>query len=794
MLITNLPSDHDISRESSRRKDATPPIAQESTTILYIQMEYCKQETLRDLINSGLQANSTEVWRLFRQVVQGLAHIHGLSIVHRDLKPENIFIDSGDVRIGDFGLARPGDYRTVADGTSTGATVREAFGSFTKDVGTASYVAPEVRSAGNGKYNEKADMFSLGVILLEMNVPFFTGMERAETLAQLQKENHTLPQALALPEKATQAKMFTSLVQNKPSQRPSSLELLDSGEIPVQAEDESLRKARRLLYDRASHFRSQFINSLFATEEPDDGSTKKAVRDPMQAVMILEDFKAMSRSAPNDLNLQAVIKDRLTAIFRLHGAVERTDSPASFPLNSHYSSEDVVKSLSPTGQVLQYPYDLILPNAMLLAWQVRPERKTFIFDNVFRVNHLGDRPKIFGEANFDIVSGRDGDIAFPDAEVLKVIDEVIDAFPNLSALPMCYHINHSLILDAVLEFCDIEVSRWPVVKETISKLHTGEWTWSKVRHELRGPSIAIAATSLDELERFDFRDTWDKAIPRLRSILKDTANLEVTFAHMHAVITYLVRMNVKREVYVNPLSSYNEKFYRGNLLFQCLYDQKRRSVFAAGGRYDQLVRDHQPVTSRKYHVHAVGFQLAWTGLCADMSSYLKNASKTKARKKTLASLDAMWRTQKCDVLIECFDQDLLASVGVDVLQQLWASNVSADLAESSVNNTAYIKIQDSIKDYTWIILIRSGEFLRIRNTVREDETEVKTSELAGHMRYVAIGFAHSMLCILAAQAVYRTLFCPPYCTVAHFMTCGFPLLVMILGSILIPRSNILVMP
>lgn len=67
---------------------------QATWTVLYIQMEYCKPETLRDLINSGLHANAAEGWRLFRQIVQGLVHIHAASIVHRDLKPENIFIDS----------------------------------------------------------------------------------------------------------------------------------------------------------------------------------------------------------------------------------------------------------------------------------------------------------------------------------------------------------------------------------------------------------------------------------------------------------------------------------------------------------------------------------------------------------------------------------------------------------------------------------------------------------------------------------------------------------------------------
>lgn len=50
-----------------------------------------------------------ECWRLLRQILEGLAHVHGLGIIHRDLKPDNIFIDvTGNPRIGDFGLATSG--------------------------------------------------------------------------------------------------------------------------------------------------------------------------------------------------------------------------------------------------------------------------------------------------------------------------------------------------------------------------------------------------------------------------------------------------------------------------------------------------------------------------------------------------------------------------------------------------------------------------------------------------------------------------------------------------------------
>lgn len=109
-------------------------------------------------MRSGLQTQPDTIWKLFRQILEGLAHIHGLGIIHRDLKPENVFIDKdGNPRIGDFGLATSGQV-TRQKGPAQPETFANEGNNMTTDIGTALYVAPEVQANAKGKYNEKVDV------------------------------------------------------------------------------------------------------------------------------------------------------------------------------------------------------------------------------------------------------------------------------------------------------------------------------------------------------------------------------------------------------------------------------------------------------------------------------------------------------------------------------------------------------------------------------------------------------------------------------------------------------------
>ena len=71
-------------------------------------MELCIGDTLRSYLDNDYVVNRKTVFHLFRQLIDGLKHIHEEGLIHRDIKPDNIFINQSkmQLKIGDFGLAK----------------------------------------------------------------------------------------------------------------------------------------------------------------------------------------------------------------------------------------------------------------------------------------------------------------------------------------------------------------------------------------------------------------------------------------------------------------------------------------------------------------------------------------------------------------------------------------------------------------------------------------------------------------------------------------------------------------
>ncbi|THC97276.1 hypothetical protein EYZ11_003224 [Aspergillus tanneri] len=686
------------------------------------RMEYCEKHTLRDLIRNGLYDDVDRSWRLFRQILDGLSHIHSHGIIHRDLKPDNIFIDvANNPRIGDFGLATSGQFTTAVRSSTTA----DFEGNFTRSLGTTYYVAPEMKSGFTDNYNEKVDMFSLGVIFFEMSHSLPTNMERDQTLRAIREENHELPSTFHYSEKVVQGRIIESLLSHNPSERPSASELLHSGQIPLQVEEETFRRAiMHLLSDPNSPDYKKILSAIFS-------------QSPKKFEDIAWDMESRGAPAANELLIQGLVKERLTSIFRRHGAVE-TGRQMLFPRSQHYSNS-AVRLLDSTGNLLQLPFDLTLPNARAIPRQDASLEKTFAFGTVYREMPHGGEPRTHKEVDFDIVSHNTLDLALKEAEVIKVLDEIIEDFPPLRSAPMCFLINHSDLLQLVMEFCRITPSQIPLVKEVVSKLNVGKWTMQKIRSELRSPAIGVASTSLDDLARFDFRDSPKQTQKRLRAIMEGTEFVErlaPIFARLNLLVAYLQGFDVKRKVYVNPLGSLNDKFFRGSILFQCVFDSKRRDVFAAGGRYDSLVQEFRPkVLTSRSQTHAVGFNLSWDRLSSSMLDYLRGSTKP-SMKQPETEAGPFWKTRRCDVLVASFDPTVLRTMGVKIIQDLWASDISAELAVDAGSLEELItKYRDH--NHNWIVIAKQDSQERgfkIRCMVPREELDIRSFELIPWLR------------------------------------------------------------
>lgn len=134
----------------------------------WIVMEYIAGECLSDMLNRNPRGLPLEQARLiFIELARAIGHLHDNGIVHRDLKPANIFLESGAVKVGDYGLCK----------FMSGSTRNPQ----TQSVGTVHYMAPEIST---GNYSKQIDIYAAGILLYEMitGKPPFDGETAGEVL------------------------------------------------------------------------------------------------------------------------------------------------------------------------------------------------------------------------------------------------------------------------------------------------------------------------------------------------------------------------------------------------------------------------------------------------------------------------------------------------------------------------------------------------------------------------------------------------------------------------------------
>jgi beta-lactam-binding protein with PASTA domain len=172
----------------------------------YIAMEYLPGGTLKDRILQRGALPPRTAAAVALQIAEALRAAHEAGVVHRDIKPHNVLVtESGDIKVGDFGIARAATSSTM---TKTGSIL-----------GTAHYISPE--QAMGELVGFPSDLYSLGVVLYEMltgTLPY--DAETSIGIAMKHVNGHLVPPRELNPEipKGINA-ITTQLLAKNPNER-----------------------------------------------------------------------------------------------------------------------------------------------------------------------------------------------------------------------------------------------------------------------------------------------------------------------------------------------------------------------------------------------------------------------------------------------------------------------------------------------------------------------------------------------------------------------------------------------
>ncbi|RHX96563.1 hypothetical protein DYB36_006711, partial [Aphanomyces astaci] len=185
-LLENLESEISIMRQINHPNIVKLYDIKKTDKHIYLMLEYCDGGDLQHFIKKQPNGVVTEATarHFLRELADGLHVLWSLNLIHRDLKPQNLLLTepsaTSSLKIADFGFARH------LESTSLAETL----------CGSPLYMAPEILQFQ--KYDNKADLWSVGTILYEMVVgrPPFNGANQVQLLHNIQRENVRFPKDL----------------------------------------------------------------------------------------------------------------------------------------------------------------------------------------------------------------------------------------------------------------------------------------------------------------------------------------------------------------------------------------------------------------------------------------------------------------------------------------------------------------------------------------------------------------------------------------------------------------------
>ena len=202
----------------------------EEKDFAYFIMEYCNGGSLAQCLETyknkyGNPFTQKLIQVFAKQIVEGLNHIHSKGIIHRDLKLDNILLN---FKHNDFYNYKDAEIKIIDFGLST-------MGIGYSFVGSPNYMDPKILEKFNkaggidklNKYDQKADIWSLGAICYEMltGQNLFKADDLPDLIKKAEKGIYFLPLSYNLSSELIS--FLNAMLQYDPNKRASASELLN---------------------------------------------------------------------------------------------------------------------------------------------------------------------------------------------------------------------------------------------------------------------------------------------------------------------------------------------------------------------------------------------------------------------------------------------------------------------------------------------------------------------------------------------------------------------------------------
>lgn len=129
----------------------------EQNGLLYLAMEYAPGRTLREIVMEDGAVSPGDAARIFAEIADGLAALHGVGVIHRDIKPGNIIVTpGGTAKLIDFGFALHLGDELPRDPALVGGRGYI--------LGSMDYIAPE-QATDATDVSPRSDLYALGATM-----------------------------------------------------------------------------------------------------------------------------------------------------------------------------------------------------------------------------------------------------------------------------------------------------------------------------------------------------------------------------------------------------------------------------------------------------------------------------------------------------------------------------------------------------------------------------------------------------------------------------------------------------